>query len=128
MGPFDIINDLSYSKQDTIRNSENPQLAEKIYSAFLTNRSFSYHYDSIGYSNEMNMLSGLSNICQHDYYLNGVRSKRRFAKWVKPSTLEKYEVIQQYYKVGLNKAKEIAKVLTAQDIKEIKEELVEGGR
>jgi hypothetical protein len=128
MNTFDIVNDISYGKKDLMRNSDSPELALKTYSSFLTNRSLSYHYDSIAQANEMNMMHSMPVIMQHDYLLASVRPKRRFSKWVKPSTLDRYDVIQQYYQVSVTKAKDISKALSNEDIKELKSRLIEGGR
>ena len=55
MKPFDFINDINTGKKDLINGSDNPELAEKIYSPFLTNRSLSYFSDTVSLANEMNM-------------------------------------------------------------------------
>lgn len=117
MKPFDIIGDLSDKKSDMIRNSENPALAEKIYSAFLTNRSFSFHADTVMHANEMNCNYGLENLLQHDYYMKAVPRRRRFG-WVKKTD----EVIDQYaekYSLSVNEAKEHARVLGLEKLREL---------
>ncbi len=81
-GPFEFINAASETKRDLIRDSENPTLAEKGYSPFLTNRSFSFHLDTILAANQKNTAHWLDNIVQFDYYRLSLPKRRRFG-WVK---------------------------------------------
>ena len=127
MSPFDLVNDINGSKKDIIRNSENPALAEKSYSPFLVNRAFSYYVDTILYSNEMNRANQIDSILQNDYYLNSIRSAKRFSKWAKREESSDIESIQEYYKVNYNRALEISKVLTKEQIDHIKTRIIKGG-
>lgn len=126
MNPFDYANAIN-SRKDIIRNSENPELAEKLYQSFFVNKALSYHIDTVLYSNEMNMKNHLDSIMQNDYYLNSIRPKKRFSKWHKKINDEAIEVIQEYYKVGYSKAVEISKVLTEEQISLIKIRTIKGG-
>ena len=127
MSPFDYVNAINISKQDLIRKSENPVLAEKDYSPFLVNRALSYYVDTILYSNEMNRANHVDSILQNDYYLNSIRSAKRFSKWAKPIESSDIEVIQEYYKVNNKRALEISKVLTREQIDHIKTRIIKGG-
>jgi hypothetical protein len=127
MSPFDYVNAINISKQDLIRKSENPVLAEKDYSPFLVNRALSYYVDTILYSNEMNRANHVDSILQNDYYLNSIRSAKRFSKWAKPIESSDIEVIQEYYKVNNKRALEISKVLTTEQIDHIKTRIIKGG-
>lgn len=127
MNPFDYVNAINISKQDLIRNSENPSLAEKDYSPFLTNRAFSYYVDTILHANEVNMINHVDSMLQNDYYLNSIRVSKRFSKWAKPIESSDVESIQEYYKVNYNRALEISKVLTREQIDHIKTRIIKGG-
>ena len=83
MNPFDYVNAINTSKQNLMRGTDNDKLAEKSYNTFLTNRAMSYHMDTIGVANEMNQRYEADNLLQFEYFLNTVRPKKRFAKWVK---------------------------------------------
>ena len=127
MNPFDFVNAINGSKQDLIRKSENPTLAEKSYSSFFTNKALSYYIDTILYSNEMNRSNHVDSILQNDYYLNSIRSAKRFSKWAKPIESSDIETIQEYYKVNYKRALEISKVLTTEQIDHIKIKIIKGG-
>ena len=45
MKPFDYINDINYGKKNVIENSDNPELAEKLYVPYVTNKTLSYFID-----------------------------------------------------------------------------------
>ena len=127
MSPFDYVNAINISKQDLIRDSENPALAEKDYSPFLTNRALSYYVDTVLYANEMNRANHIDSILQNDYYLNSIRVSKRFSKWAKPIESSDVESIQEYYKVNNNRALEISRILTREQIDHIKTRIIKGG-
>jgi len=127
MNPFDFVNAINISKKDLIRDSESPDLTEKQYVPFMVNRSLSYFVDTIMYSNEMNRENHVDLKLQNDYYLNSIRSAKRFSKWAKPIKNADIESIQEYYKVNYNRALEISKVLTKQQLDLIKIRIIKGG-
>ena len=55
MSPFEFVNSINNTKQDLIRGSENPDLAETFYKPYVINKAFSYFKDTIMYANEINM-------------------------------------------------------------------------
>ena len=127
MNPFEYVNAINTSKQDLIRKSENPALAEKDYSPFLVNRALSYYVDTVLYANEMNRANHVDSLLQNDYYLNSIRVSKRFSKWAKPVESSDIESIQEYYKVNNRRALEISKVLTRDQIDHIKTRIIKGG-
>jgi len=128
MKPFDFVNSASYSKEDLIRESYNPELAEKTYAPFLTNKAFSYHVDTIMYANEMNMRSALENQLAFDYYLNSIRPQKRFAKWIKKDTSDNLEVVKEYYQYNYEKAEHALSLLSQEQLIELKKRLEKGGK
>ena len=127
MKPFDFVNEINGGKKDLIRGSENPELAEKLYSPFLTNRALSNFVDTIMYANEMNIHHILDKKLQNDYYLNTTRAGKRFSKWHKKDENGDIDCVQEYYKVSYVKAVEILKVLTQQQLDLIKTRIIKGG-
>lgn len=127
MNPFDFVNQINNQKKDLIRTSENPQLAEKLYTPYIINKSLSYFVDTIMYSNEMNMFHHIDSKLQNDYYLNSIRPAKRFSKWIKREENTDLDCIQEYYKVGYIKALEISKVLSREQIDHIKIKIIKGG-
>jgi hypothetical protein len=126
VNPFDYINAINNGKH-IIRDSDNKELAEKDYNPFLTNRSFSYFRDTILIANEMNSKSNLLKLQQYDFYINTVRPKKRFSKWAKQEKDLSLDIIVEYYKCSFNKAKQILKLLSDDDLKEMKKKLEKGG-
>ena len=124
MNPFDFVNAVTYTKKDIMVDD----VSKQGYSAFLTNKSLSYHQDCIMYVNEMNSNSHLDSTLQFHYFLNTLRKRKRFSKWSKPRVLEDMKVIQSYYDCSISKAEEYSKILTAKEIKIMKERMKIGGR
>jgi hypothetical protein len=127
MNPFDFVTNINSTKKDLIRESEAPDLMEKQYNPFLVNRALSYFIDTILYANEMNRAKHVDSKLQNDYYLNSIRSAKRFSKWAKPVESADIESIQEYYKVNYNRALEISKVLTKEQLDLIKIKIIKGG-
>ena len=125
--PFDYTNSISQTKKNLIRDTENPELAEKQYSPFLTNRGLSYFPDTIMYANDMNMHPDLDNLLQYEYLLNSVRKNKRFSKWAKASKDEIVMQLAEYYECSVQKAKDISTVLTTEQIDLILQKLQKGG-
>lgn len=126
MTPFDFINAINQSKKDLIRDSENPDMAEKLYKPFVVNKGLSYFVDTIMYANEMNKANQIDNLLQNDYYLNTIRPARRFSKWHKKSEDSDIECVQDYFKCGYVRAQEIVKVLTGEQLDLIRAIIIKG--
>ena len=127
MNPFEFVNAINITKKDIIRESDNPDLMEKQYNPYIINRSLSNFIDTILYSNEINKNPHIDSKLQFDYYLNSVRSAKRFSKWHKREENPDIESIQEYYKVNYARALEYSKVLTAEQIDHIKQRIIKGG-
>jgi len=125
--PFDFVTNINGAKKDLIRESDNPDLMEKLYNPFLVNRALSYFVDTIMYANEINQSKHIDSALQNDYYLNSIRSGKRFSKWAKPVENADIESIQEYYKISYMKALDISKVLSKEQIGLIKTKIIKGG-
>jgi hypothetical protein len=79
------------------------------------------------YANEMNRENHVDSKLQNDYYLNSVRSSKRFSKWAKRLESSDIESIQEFYKVNYARALEISKVLTEEQLDLIKIKIIKGG-
>lgn len=124
---FAYVDAVSYSKKDMMRNTPNDSLAERDYSPYMTNRSLSYHADSIFQSNEMNLCGYIDNLLQFDYFINSLRKRKRFAKWSKPAQNRDLEAIMEYFGYGRAKAEDALKTLTTQDIAIVHKKIYRGG-
>ena len=111
-----------------MRDTENDQLAEKGYNPFLTNRALSYHHDTVGFANEMNLRSCAENKLQYEFLLNTVRPKKRYAKWDKKEDNGDLAAVKEYFGYGDSKALQALTILTDDQIIQIRKKLEKGGR
>lgn len=117
MSPFDYINAITYTKENVIENNE------KDYTPFIVNKGLSLHLDTIEHSNRMNMYHSLDKKLQFDYYINIIRSRKRYSKWFKKKDDDDLNAIMLYCECNLNKAETILSILSAEQLKIIKEQL-----
>lgn len=127
MNPFDFVNAINYTKIDVVSTSENPEKAEKLYNPYLVNRSLSYFADTVLYCNEMNRFHELDKKLQFDFLLNSIRKNKRFSKWHKAEVDEKVQLICDYYKCNISKAKDVVTILTAEQLRQLEEKMRTGG-
>ena len=122
--PFDYVNSILQNKKNLIVD----ELTEKDYSPFLVNRTLSYHKDCILYANEMNRRHLADKKLQYDFLLNTIRSQKRpFAKWVKAEKSEDLECIKQVFGLSNEKAREAMRLLSNEQIQQLKEKTDTGG-
>ena len=122
--PFDYVNAILQNKKQLIVD----EITEKDYTPFLANRSLSYHKDCIMYANEMNRRHFLDKKLQFDFLLNTVRSQKRpFAKWVKSEKGEDLECIKHAFGFSESKAREASRLLSKEQIQQLKEQTQTGG-
>lgn len=124
VNPFDFLNDINYGKNNIMVDD----LTEKAYNPFMVNRGLSYFNDTVLMANEMNLNAHLDNRLQFDFYINIVRKKKRFSKWMKPETVSDVEVVKEYYGYSNEKAKQALTLLTSEQINELKKKVFKGGR
>lgn len=122
--PFDYFKAVSSTKEQMIVDDQ----SEAAYSPFIVNRSLSYFADTLFHANQLNMLPGLDKKLQYDYYMTGIRARKRFTKWAKGSKSEDLDAIKQYYKYTDKRAIEAMSLLTQEQIDWIKQRLQKGGR
>jgi len=122
--PFDYVNSILQNKKNLIVD----ELTEKDYQAFLVNRTLSYHKDCIMYANEMNRRHLTDKKLQYDFLLNTIRSQKRpFAKWIKTEKSEDLECIKQVFGLSNEKAREAMRLLSNEQIQQLKEQTDTGG-
>ena len=124
MNPFDFVKEILQGKKQLIVDD----LTEKEYNPFIINRSLSYHKDCVLYANEMNRRHFLDKKLQNDFLLNTVRSQKRpFAKWVKSEKSDDLECIKHVYGFSDSKAREALRLLSKDQIQQLKEQTDTGG-
>lgn len=124
MNPFEYVNAINSTKKDIMVDD----LAEKGYSPYMINRSLSYFNDTVLYANEMNRHHHLENRMQFDFFINIVRKRKRFSKWIKPQVEANVEVIKEYYGYSNLKARQTLSLLTSDQIDQLREKVYKGGR
>jgi hypothetical protein len=124
MNPFDYLNAINQTKQDIMVDD----LAEKDYNSFMVNRGLSYFPDTVLLANEMNRCHHIDSRLQFDFLINTIRSKKRFSKWMKPDAIDAVDAIKEYYGYSNEKARQVLRVLTKNQIDELKLKVYKGGK
>ena len=124
MSPFQFVNEITFGKKDVMVDPD----MEKKYVPFMVNRSLSYFTDTVHMANEMNKYHHLDKKLQFQFLLNIVRKKKRYCKWVKPTTDSNVDVIKEYYGYSNEKAIQILPLLSSDQLNIIKNTVNKGGR
>lgn len=125
---MDLFKDIIPSILQTKKCVINDEIDQKDYVPFVVNRALSYHLDCVLYANEMNMYNGLDKDMQYQYLLNSVRSmKRKFQPWQKSSTINDLDCVKEYFGFSNNKAKDALRILSEDQLSEIREKTHKGG-
>lgn len=125
--PFDFIKSASHTKEDLIKDSDQPEYVEKQYTPYVINRGFSNFPDTILHANEMNRLFDLSHYAQYKYYLSVLRPRNRYSKWNKIEKNEDLDMVQQFFQCNRGVAKQYIKVLTQEKLEMINKYMAKGG-
>lgn len=120
----DFLNAINLSKKNLM---EDDPLTENEYPPFVINRSLSYFQDTVLYANEMNLRPHIETRLQNDYYLNSVRKKKRFSRWLKPDQDDDIDAIKEYYSCSEMKAREMLSIFTDNQLSLIHQRLQRGG-
>ena len=120
----EIVRSILQSKKNVFEND--PDL--KDYNPFIINRALSFHPDCIPYVEEMNRLHFLDKDMQYQYLINTIRPmKRKFAPWQKSQVEKDIECVKEYFGYSNKKAREAMRILTNEQIDEIKRKTDKGG-
>ena len=120
----DWLNSINQTKKNLI--DEDPSL-EKEYNPYIINRIYSAHLDSVMFANEMNRYSFLPKKIQYDFYLNSLRSKKRFSPWLRKDKIKDLDYVKRYYGYSNEKAQQSLKILTTEQLNFIKSKFETGG-
>ena len=121
----DWLNSINQTKKNLIK--EDPSL-EKDYSPYIINRIFSGHLDAIMFSNEMNRYHFLPKKMQYDFFLNTLRTKKRFSPWLRKDTIKDLDLVKRYYGYSNEKAKQALRILTKDQLNFIRSKFETGGK
>ena len=120
----DWLNSINHTKKNLI--DEDPSI-EKEYPPYIINRCFSGHLDAVLFANEMNKYNLLSKKMQYDFFINILRTKKRFSPWIRKDKIKDLDYVKRYYGYSNEKALQVLKILTKQQLNFIKSKFEIGG-
>jgi len=120
----DWLNTINHTKKNLI--DEDPSI-EKDYPPYIINRCLSGHLDAVMFANEMNMYSFLPKKMQYDFFINTLRTKRRFSPWIRKDLVDNLDFVKRYYGYSNEKAKQALKILSKEQLDFIKSKFEIGG-
>ena len=125
MTPFDFINAINDTKQNLFQEMN----AAKDYEPYIVNRGLSFFHDTVLQANAMNQHHSIPKEWQFSFLLNSIAKKKRFSKWAKKDkATESLILVQEYFGYSSEKAKEAIRILSDEQLNEIKLKLNKGGR
>jgi|TARA_Y100000310_G_scaffold35889_1_gene33856 hypothetical protein len=116
---FDFINDASHGKKNLIEQGD---YSEKDYNPYITNTFFSFWPETVLHANIMNEYHFLDNEMQYVFFINSVKSKKRFKKWLKNKNNNDLDNICRVYGCNRLKAEQYANILSSKQLKQIDKE------
>lgn len=119
-GPFDYLNSINDNKEDIMDD-------ESSYSPFMVNRGLSYFPDTLFYANEMNRFWQADHRLQYDFLRHSIRKRKRFSKWFKEAKEPDILAIKEYFGYNDRNARFAMKILSKEQIREIKQKIKKGG-
>ena len=124
MNPFEYLKAINDTKQNIMVDD----ISEKQYNAFMVNRGLSYFYDTVLLANEMNTCHHLDSRLQFDFFINTIRKKKRFSKWLKAEEADNIKVVKEYYGYSNEKARQALTLLNNEQIEQLKAKVYKGGK
>ena len=121
----DWLNSINFTKKNLL--GEDPSL-KKDYPPFIVNKCLSGHLDCILFANEMNKYHFLDKDIQYNFYINILRKKKRFSPWIRKDKITDLEYVKSYYGYSNEKASQVMKILSHEQIEFIKQRLDTGGK
>ena len=121
----DWLNSINFNKEDLIK--ENPHIVNQ-YPPFIINKCLSGHLDSVLFANEMNKYHFLDKDMQYKFYLNILRKRKRFSPWIRKDKDSDLDIVKSYYGYSNEKARQVMKILSTEQINYMKQRLDIGGK
>ena len=121
----DWLNSINFTKDNLL---EEDSYLSKEYPPYIINKCLSGHMDCIMQANEMNKYHFLDKDLQYNFYLNTLRKRKRFSPWLRKEKVTDLDYVKRYYGYSNEKATEVMKILTPEQIAYIKQRLDIGGK
>jgi hypothetical protein len=122
----DYLNTINQTKKNLMEDDD--PAWEKNYPPFIINKCMSQHLDTVMFANEMNQYPNLDKKLQYDFFINIVRSRKRFSPWGKREKVDNLDLVKQYYGYSTEKAVQALRILTPTQLDVIKTKLNKGGK
>ena len=117
----DWLNSVNFTKEDLSEDI-------KSYPPYIINRCLSGHLDCVMFANEMNKYHFLDKDMQYEFFLNILRKRKRFSPWIKKDKDSDLEYVKRYYGYSNEKAAQVMKLLSNEQLEFIKQRLETGGK
>ena len=121
----DWLNSINFNKEDLTEDDEH---VIKSYPPFIINKCLSGHLDSVLFANEMNRYHFLDKDMQYKFYLNILRKRKRFSPWIRKDKDSDLDIVKSYYGYSNEKARQVMKILSTEQINYMKQRLDTGGK
>ena len=121
----DWLNSINFNKEDLTEDDEH---IIKSYPPFIINKCLSGHLDSVLFANEMNRYHFLDKDMQYKFYLNILRKRKRFSPWIRKDKDSDLDIVKSYYGYSNEKARQVMKILSTEQINYMKQRLDIGGK
>ena len=124
----EYLNSINFNKNNLMDGEDD--MYEKKDSPFIVNKCLAPHNDCVLLVNEMNRYGSVldkDKKLQYDFLLNTIRTRKRYAPWIKESKSKNLEYVKEYYGYNNSKAKSILDILNDEQIEFIKSKLNKGG-
>lgn len=122
----DYLNAINHKKEDLMADDDG--FWEKKYPTYIVNKALSSFPECLLYANEMNKMHHLDKKLQFQFFLNSIRPKKRFSKWLRSSKIKNLEYVKEYYGYSNEKAKQALEILNNDQLEEIKTIINRGGK
>ena len=122
----DYLNAINYKKDDLMDGED--LFWEKKYPTYIVNKALSSFPECLLYANEMNKMHHLDKKLQFQFFLNSIRPKKRFSKWLRSSKIKNLEYVKEYYGYSNEKARQALEILNDDQLEEIKTIMNRGGK
>ena len=76
----------------------------------------------------MNKYPNLPKKMQYDFFINSVKPRKRFSPWARKDSIDYLDIVKEYYGYNDDKALQALRILTKDQLDEIKKALSKGGK
>jgi hypothetical protein len=120
----DWLNSINQNKKNIMNDDPS---SEKDYAPYIINRCLSGHIDCVMYANEMNKYNFLPKRLQYDFFINIVRTKKRYSPWLNKEKIKDLDYVKRYYGYNNEKALQALSILSKEQLTFIKLKFETGG-